>query len=281
VKLGRERRRAFRRSLLGYNTRDVDLFLKETAAERERLEDALTRVEALMAEWQCDPEPALPRSAPTRREGRIQVISVAPSQREFDEIPDAGLRIFGNALGSALPGQPVAALERHPVESAPKPAASRAHTRSAVVGARRGRRMAAFVAVCAAVLAILWFEFSDHLPEIPYGAVNAHTAPAPARPRGANTAGEPAKSLMFTISAIKTCWIRTVVDGGQQMERLLQPNETVMLHATNEVLLRVGDATAVTLLINNRPIKPLGRSGEVVTRLITRANYSTLLQPES
>jgi spore germination protein GerM len=71
-----------------------------------------------------------------------------------------------------------------------------------------------------------------------------------------------------------------VVDGGQQMERLLAASETVMLHAANEVLVRVGDASAVSLLINNQPTKPLGGSGEVVTRLITRANYSTLLRPE-
>ena len=86
---------------------------------------------------------------------------------------------------------------------------------------------------------------------------------------------------MLTISALKPCWIRTIVDGGQQMERVLQANDTVMLHATNEVLLRVGDASALSLLVNNRPIRALGRSGEVVTQLITRENYASLLQPES
>ena len=64
------------------------------------------------------------------------------------------------------------------------------------------------------------------------------------------------------------------------MERLLQPYETVVLHARDEAFLRISDAAAVSLLINNQPAKSLGADGEIVTRLITRTNYSSYLSNE-
>jgi hypothetical protein len=56
------------------------------------------------------------------------------------------------------------------------------------------------------------------------------------------------------------------------------PNETIMLRATTEAVLRVGDATAISVLINNQPTKPLGTTGQVVTHRITKANYRNLLE---
>ena len=59
---------------------------------------------------------------------------------------------------------------------------------------------------------------------------------------------------------------------------MLVANETIMLRATNEAVLRIGDATALSILINNQPAKPLGTTGQVVTHRITRTNYKNLLE---
>jgi hypothetical protein len=81
-----------------------------------------------------------------------------------------------------------------------------------------------------------------------------------------------------TVTARRACWIGTTLDGGQRLERMLAPNETIMLRATSEAVLRVGDASALSVLINNQPTKPLGATGQVVTHRITKANYRNLLE---
>jgi hypothetical protein len=86
-----------------------------------------------------------------------------------------------------------------------------------------------------------------------------------------------ATGLVLTLTAKRQCWIRTRIDGGQPLERLLKADETIMLRANDEAFLRVGDASALSMLINNRLAKPLGASGEVRSTRITRASYQTLL----
>jgi hypothetical protein len=108
--------------------------------------------------------------------------------------------------------------------------------------------------------------------EAPLAAVpplpEAAPIPAPERENG----------LVLTVTARRACWIGTTLDGGQRLERMLVPNETIMLRATTEAVLRIGDATAISVLINNQPTKPLGTTGQVVTHRITRANYRNLLE---
>jgi len=53
-----------------------------------------------------------------------------------------------------------------------------------------------------------------------------------------------------------------------------------MLRAEQEAVLRVGNAAALTMLINNRVAKPLGVAGQVVTTRVTRANYHSYLADE-
>jgi hypothetical protein len=114
------------------------------------------------------------------------------------------------------------------------------------------------------------------------------TAPVTIAPT-ASKAGSPAPSesvsaattpigLVLTLGAKRECWIRTHVDGGQPLERVLKADEAIILRANEEIVLRVGDAAAVVLLINNRAARPLGKSGEVVTARITPSNYLDLLE---
>ena len=83
--------------------------------------------------------------------------------------------------------------------------------------------------------------------------------------------------LVLTLIARRACWIGTVLDGSQNLERLLKADETIILYAHDEAVLRLGDAGAVSVLINNQPTKALGADGQVTTKRITRANYATFL----
>ena len=85
------------------------------------------------------------------------------------------------------------------------------------------------------------------------------------------------EGLILTLTARKLCWITALVDGGRRMERLMPPDETIVLHAQDEAFLTVGDAAAISMLINNQPAKPLGTDGQVVNLRITRTNYPSYL----
>jgi hypothetical protein len=112
-------------------------------------------------------------------------------------------------------------------------------------------------------------------------AAMAITDEAVQGPPGIGPREPPLAGLVLTLTARRPCWIRTLIDGGQQLERLLKTNETVILRANEEAFLRAGDASALSLLINNRPAKPLGATGQVVTAHITRSNYVNLLDESS
>ena len=83
--------------------------------------------------------------------------------------------------------------------------------------------------------------------------------------------------LVVALSASRTCWVRTAVDGSEPVERTLRAGDVVALEAESEVSLRVGDAGAVALAIDGQPARPLGGDGQVVTTSITRANLATFL----
>ena len=86
-----------------------------------------------------------------------------------------------------------------------------------------------------------------------------------------------AAELVITLRALRECWVSTAADGGSARERLLQPAETVIVRADEELVLRVGNAAALSLKINDQPAAPLGAEGQVVTRRISLSNYRSLL----
>jgi uncharacterized protein DUF4115 len=87
--------------------------------------------------------------------------------------------------------------------------------------------------------------------------------------------------LTVTIIATRECWISTAVDDGEPQERLLRASERLVLNAADVVVLKAGNAAAVSLLLNDQQAAPLGTEGQVVTRRITRANFRTLLAADA
>jgi hypothetical protein len=81
----------------------------------------------------------------------------------------------------------------------------------------------------------------------------------------ANTTTNPS-ALSLLVEARRSSWLRTTVDGESDSGRMLAQGETVRLNARQSVSLRVGDAGAVFVSVNNGRAAPLGRDGQVVTR---------------
>ena len=61
------------------------------------------------------------------------------------------------------------------------------------------------------------------------------------------------------------CWVSAVSDGERVLYRLMRPGERTLIEARREMIVRIGDAGALTYAVNGTPGQPLGRSGEVVT----------------
>ena len=63
---------------------------------------------------------------------------------------------------------------------------------------------------------------------------------------------------------LETTWINMAIDDGEEIEYLLHPNETLTWSAVSGFRLLVGNAAGLRLYLNDRPLKSLGNSGQVV-----------------
>ena len=72
------------------------------------------------------------------------------------------------------------------------------------------------------------------------------------------------KSLLLSIITIEETWIKVIIDGRKPKEYSLKSGERLELEAFDGFNLLIGNATGVQLLLNDKPIKILGKKGQVV-----------------
>ncbi len=142
-------------------------------------------------------------------------------------------------------------------------------------------RVAAFVVpVLALVGWLLWGWSRTDVPE-PIAAAPIPAArtdvprPTPTDPaRDVVPAGGPlqAGGLSLQITARAACWVSATADGREAYRQLMAAGEEVTLQASRELHVNVGDAGAVSLLLNGARVRSLGGAGEVVTLRIDRDN---------
>ncbi|MGH9255275.1 MAG: RodZ domain-containing protein [Vicinamibacterales bacterium] len=99
---------------------------------------------------------------------------------------------------------------------------------------------------------------------------------APAAPVSSVSAAQ-SSDLSITLVASQECWLSIATDGGAPREHLLKPSEKIVVQAQDAVTLTAGNAGALSVMINDQPAAPLGLEKQVVTRRITRANYREFL----
>jgi Domain of unknown function (DUF4115) len=181
--------------------------------------------------------------------GRARVLFASPESLRFAAVLAAGIAI-GSLLGagalySVMP-QPVASIPT------PEPRAVSAPSSMRVPAARMAPEPTSASPI----------------------ASSGETTPKLAQPSA--TAGQ-STALTVVLSAERQCWVRATIDGTQVLERLLEPYQELRLQAREGVMLRIGDAGAVSATINGKPAARFGRAGQVITRQITLKNYSQLL----
>jgi hypothetical protein len=77
-----------------------------------------------------------------------------------------------------------------------------------------------------------------------------------------------APPLTIRIRPLRNCWVRVVADDRTDA-RELQTGENIVLEAQRSIVLRVGDAAALSVEVNGRVLPPLGLTGQVVERRFT------------
>jgi len=177
----------------------------------------------------------------------------------------------------------------------------------AVRGVSRARRAALAVSPLVIVIAIAWQVWASHTgvgrPQAPadgplrertalqHVADGAQGAAARVDPAGdgrrlnapvvpPDVHGLGGEALTLRLMAHRVCWIRATADGQMVREGLLQGDEELVVKAREAILLRIGDAGALSVIVNGRAARSLGSDGQVVALRITRADYENFIAQE-
>ena len=257
-----------------------------TSAAEARVSTPLASVDAKAPEPTVAPPPIEPATMP-------------PSLEPVEQVPTAALRTYEEAwsaedVESAL--QAATALPWTSTESATTSAdAIVAEGMVAAVAAHEsapGRSFVPRVALSAAgvaiigIVAVLAFprggpqavEAAPHGAAAPVARHQPVPAPAPVPVPAAagpstsadsSNAGPASGGLVVRMQATRPCWIGVTIDGEKET-RLLGQGEEITRESSSDMIVRVGDAGALIVTVNERRLPPLGDDGEVVTRRITR-----------
>ncbi len=82
----------------------------------------------------------------------------------------------------------------------------------------------------------------------------------------------PPERLEINVKAVEKTWLYVIFDGMGKREMLLQPGESVSWVADETISLRLGNAAGIRLFYDGIELPPLGRSGEVLDKVISREN---------
>jgi len=91
----------------------------------------------------------------------------------------------------------------------------------------------------------------------------------------ANNAGS--KPLRLEITGKEECWLSVTSDESGAVTKLLSPGDVAFFSATRTIFVIVGNAGGVSLRINDRVTRTLGRSGEVVRLTIDMDTLPNLI----
>jgi DivIVA domain-containing protein len=276
-------------------TRERDRIAREIEAMVERRRAAAADLDALIVGLLRVPAPESDPIPATVDEAEIEPPTVAaPAVFVVDEPAEGGAEEWADGAGYVIEPPapalaPISSMRSQPA-AVPPQARGRAGDQPASPAADRPgrRRLRVPLVAGAAALLLLALHGSAAVPRVgttPRGLAAASVGPVPAEapvsvPRveatpGTGSSGTPtetpaAAGLTIRIKPLRTCWVRVVVDGRTDA-RELQAGEDIVLNAKRAIVLRAGDAGALSVEVNGRVLPPLGLDGQVVERRFTAA----------
>src|SRR5207302_780015 len=93
------------------------------------------------------------------------------------------------------------------------------------------------------------------------------SAPPPYPPAGPSDTGPPlAGAVQVAVTANDRTWVRAVADGTVVFEGILDAGGRQGWQAARQITVKVGNAGAVEVVVNGRPLGPMGAPGSVIER---------------
>jgi hypothetical protein len=81
--------------------------------------------------------------------------------------------------------------------------------------------------------------------------------------------------LQVEIATIRAVWLRATVDGHRAVERQVPAGTRLTFTPSDSITVRAGDAGAVRVKIGAGPEEPMGRDGQVLTRVFVVGSDET------
>lgn len=108
-------------------------------------------------------------------------------------------------------------------------------------------------------------------PHAPAGksAVPEKKPLAPSVPVTATTSVQEKKSIVLQLKAIEETWLSLQTDDQPGKDMILKPGEGMSVQASGRILMKLGNAGGLDLVLNGKPLGKPGRSGEVLTLIVT------------
>ena len=216
----------------------------------------------------------------------------AIERNQFDRLPGGIFRkAYVRMLASEVGLDPEQMAARYCAEFEPSPAPPPVEDSNAAVQAKwieqlTPPRRSILMLIAVAAPAAAWFALQPGpLPPAvmtPVGA-DQSVAPAPAitlvHTSGTDREVVPPRRTMpirIEIAAIGPSWITADADGDRVTYRLIEPGERLTLEANALISLRLGDAAAVLISINDGAPRSFGGHGEVIDLAVTPDNVDSL-----
>lgn len=72
--------------------------------------------------------------------------------------------------------------------------------------------------------------------------------------------------LQIKVKPGMQCWIRVLADGQNKLEKILQGGQEQTFSANESINIKLGNAGAVDIIVNDKPIESLGKIGQVAEK---------------
>lgn len=137
--------------------------------------------------------------------------------------------------------------------------------------------IAAVVAICLVTGYLIFLRLSMPPESIPVKpqAEELPPAPPPGPPIEVPETIVEEKPLSLQLKAIEEAWVRILIDGTEKQEMILKPGDVTTHQGLKRMELLIGNAGGIDLTFMGNPHGRAGRSGEVVTVVLTPEGVTT------
>jgi transcriptional regulator with XRE-family HTH domain len=106
-------------------------------------------------------------------------------------------------------------------------------------------------------------------------------SPTKAYSAAAGSIQELANGYRVDLSALEPTWLSVTADGRQEFDGMLEPEQKKSFEGRERGRIRTGNAGAISVIFNGKPIGVVGPRGQVRDVVFTRRNYRIVQPPAS